>query len=471
MYALAEYGERCAAPMTGLGWANGFFGLGLTPAQRKATALAKRTAAQQKRAAKRAARIAGRTVHTSNPNAVSAMNAFLQKAQSDFKSTMADASAASRQINSIRAARTPQARQQARAAALAAVRRVNTRAAALSKSLIAGGAKPKAGMRGLGYVDPATGIDDGSGYIDPSQGDIYGGGFDPNQYQPGGVGPVIQPGFDATSLTTGLVPGFGSPFGGSPFGGGLQSPRGCATGSNLPRCLIYQMAVDEQQQFYFVFSILQQMYAQLLQIVQQLMQQLQQAQQQPGYPYQGYGPTQYDPYGQQYGAAGPYGGPYGQPGIPYYPGGDVSAIPPGYGGDSGPFDAGGAFIPNDITQVFPGPSGMGPIAPPSQPTNIISSDSLPDGAGPSTDPFGDSDTPVPAFQQAQAPTPGGPVSSSASQPVSAGPNMPSIVIQLQQPGQSAYADAQLPADSGQNQPTLEPPEPGEVEQWAQSEFA
>jgi hypothetical protein len=128
--------------------------------------------------------------------------------------------------------------------------------------------------------DPTTGLPVGS---DPNAGG--GGGTYQPPYTPAYPSPGAYPGvYPGTTSPygvspTGLVPGFGTPI--SQFGAGYAPLRACNTGSNLPRCIIYQMAVDEQQQFQFVFSILQQMYAQLLQIVQQLLAQLQSAQQQP----------------------------------------------------------------------------------------------------------------------------------------------------------------------------------------------
>lgn len=451
------------SPFNGLGWLGDVLdGLGATPAQRRAAALARRQKQQTARAAKKAARVAGRNVATSRPDIANRLNSLIAKSQSDFKSIAAQANRVQQTIARARAVRDPRQRQSLLAQAKRDTQRVLSSATpfvANIKQQLA----PVTGaqLRALGMIDPNTGVDDGSGYIDPGQ-DIYGGGADPYAYAGGGVTPSV--GIDPTSLT----PGFGSPFGsafGSAFGSGMPAPSGCRAGSNLPRCLIYQMAVDERQQFMFVFSILQQMYAQLLQIVQQLLYQLQGAQQQPGYPYSGYGPTPYgDPYG-GYGGAGPYPSPYGYPGIPYSPGGDIAPIPSGYDSGGDPFGGGDPGIPGDVSQIFPGPRG--PLSQgPDQPGNIISSDSLPFGAGPDTGSGGD-EAPVPGFT---------PASSSqvqaVSQPVNAGPSAPQVII-IQQPtsgGQSPYADALLPAGNVQDQPSLEPPG-GDIEGWARNDWA
>lgn len=482
---LMDYGERCGAPLTGMGWANSFMGLGATAAQtRRAAALAKRQATQRaavaRRAAKKAMRVAGRNVLTSSPAQAQKIHAFITSAQQGMSRVSSAASAARTAYARAQQTRNPSDRTRATTAARGALGLANS----VGKQIQAGLAPvAPTTMRGLGTcVDDGTGtgnmIDNGDGQGCNMTG---GGGIDPTTgqpyvqqpYIPGGSGGVIDPLFGATGSSTGLVPGFGSPFGASPFGGGIPAPAGCSTGSNLPRCLIYSMAQSEQQQFYFVFSILQQMYAQLLQIVQQLMQQLQSAQQQPGYPYQGYGQYGQPPYDPNnpyggYGGASPYG--YGAPGVPYYPGGDTGAIPPGYGDGGG--DAG--MIPSDVSQIFPGP-GPGPLAQgPDQASNIISSDGpLPIGAGPGTSDDGSgggADAPVPGFMPS-APPPmvaNANTQQSVSQPVNAGPGQASIVIQLQQPGQSSYADPGLPANVVQNQPSLEPPAPGES--WAQDEL-
>lgn len=467
------YDAPCAAPPL-----SGFFGLGaaLTPAQRRAANLAKQQAAKQARqqkqvaaktarAAKRAAKVAGKTVQTSNPQAAAKIHAAVVAAQNQIKNVTALAG---------RARQTKQ-KVDIQKALVAANSAGNT-----IKSLLAPVAPPAAAarLRGLGYM--GTCIDDGSGagtLIDDQTGmpcDANGFPVDPNagggaypQPYPQPYPQVPQyPGI-TPGLNTGLVPGFGTPV----FGSGGYVPRGCNTGSNLPRCLIYQMAMDEQQQFQFVFSILQQMYAQLLSIVQQLLAQLQSAQQSPyaygqqSAPYNPYGPSPYDPYS-QYGGAGygygsQYPGPGGYPGSPYYAGGgDSSVIPPGYG-DGGDMSSG---VPGDVSQVFPGPSGGGGGAGyPIQsyggpPPGLISSDSLPDGADQQGGGYGDdaaglipssgSGPNLPAAVSAQT-------SQSTAVPTTA---QPQIIVLQQGPGQSAYADAQLPAGNKQNQPTLDPPE-------------
>lgn len=342
-------------------------------------------------------------------------------------------------------------------------------------------------LRGLG--DDPYPVDD-STYIptdvnvpyDPTYGSTPQYGYDPNNptYYP--------PSYGVTDPTTGLplTSGLTSPFGldptgltagFSPFSTQLPMMSGCKPGSTLPRCLIYQMAQDDRQQFQFVFTMLQQMYAQLLQIVQQLMAQLQSAQQQP---YSPYGQTPYgqDPYAQPYGPYGQYGGQYpgpsGYPGSPYYAGGgDSSVIPPGFQDGGGLYDGGGVGVPGDISQVFPGPSpasqyaapgGFGPAQP-----NIISSDSLPAGAEPGGDSYGGGDDAGNLIQNTQTVNSPMPTIQTQAQPVNAGPNQPQIIV-IQQPaqaGQSPYADTLMPGGDVQVQPELEPP--SNVESWALSE--
>ncbi len=506
MYALAEYAAPCKPTMAGwdgsslfgVGTWNGegLFGLGaaLTPAQRKTAALAKRTQRKAVAAQKKAVRIANRTVHTSKPELVSGVARSIQLAQSKFQPAY---KAALAQLDKNRALM--RARKKVDVVGTQRVLADLSSAGKVLQAINAPVTPPVAAkvnrLRGMGYMgtcmDSGAGdgsmVDDQTGQqCDPATGLPYGdtstGGGYPQQpaYQQPGVYQGTTSPYGVSP--TGLVPGFGLPqFGASPFGtfgSGGYAPRGCSTGSNLPRCLIYQMAVDEQQQFQFVFSILQQMYAQLLQIVQQLLAQLQSAQQQP---YGAYGQSPYaqspygpygdpnNPYGSTYGGA--YPGP-GYPGAPYYPGGaDSSAIPPGYGDSGGdPFGAGGA-IPGDITQVFPGPGPMqqGPFAQgPSQPTNIISSDSLPDGADTTvSDTFGGGDQGfVPAYTPAPQSSQPLPVQSQpAGQSVTSGPTTPTVIVLQQGPGQSSYADTGLPAGPSQDQPSLEPPTLG-VEDWA-----
>ncbi len=368
-----------------------------------------------------------------------------------------------------------------------------------------GGMRYSKMRRGVGVYDPATGMDDGTGDYIPT--DVY---APPQDYQQPYTDPYAQqPYYPAPyvdqytqqqqqimPLSTGLTPGFALPF----MQSSMTAPTGCKTGSNLPRCLIYQMAVDERQQFQFVFTILQQMYSQLLQIVQQLMAQLQQASQQPApyygpaqptypygqQPYPPYGQSPYgiDPYAQGYGQP-PYGQPFGQPyGAPYGQyGADSGAIPPGYDmGDGMMFDANQGMIPQSINQSFPGPGpAQMPMSPsPSQP-NIISSDSLPDGSGPSTGEGyggGGEEVQMPAYTP--APTAAtivkaSPVTQTVSQSVSAGPDQAYLIVQDAQPGQSPFADGMMPAGNSQDQPSLEPPmavgDGGSVESWAQDDWA
>jgi hypothetical protein len=233
-----------------------------------------------------------------------------------------------------------------------------------------------------------------------------------------------------------------------------------------------------------------------VQVVQQLMAELATAQQQPP-PYYGpqepYGQQPYQAYNDPYGGQGyppypqqpPYGDPYGYggqyPGPGQYgqPGSDSSMIPPGYDTGGGPFDGGGAMIPNDISQVFPGPGPMqasaqspGPAAP-----NIISSDSLPDGSGPATtgESYGggsSDEMPVPDFTPAPAVAVAKtqPIKPTTSQSVSVGPMQPPMIVQEDTGGQSPFADTLLPAGDQQDQPQLEPPtEIESVESWASDE--
>ncbi len=465
---------------------SGFFGLGATAAQRKAAALAKHQTALAKRStrqaaakAKRAEKIAGKTVHTSaHPDDLSKIKAAVALAQSQTKNALA-LHARSRQTKS---------KVDTQKALLAANSAINT-----LRSMLAPVQPPPAvrKLRGMGYIgnciqdpnDPsgATYTDDqtgvqcdpnaaSGGFVDPNAGgQIYGG----TQY------PVQNP-----INSTGLVPGFGMPqFGagspfGSQFGAGLPGMRACRNGSNLPRCIIYQMAVDEQNQFQFVFSILQQMYAQLLSIVQQLMSQLQSAQQQPyagQQPFNPYGQSPYDPNnpygqygqgGQQPAYGGQYPGPGGYPGVPYAAGsggGDSSVIPPGYGDAGGDMSAG---VPGDVSQVFPGPgqsagAGYPMMATGGPPPGLVSSDSLPVGMD-QGDGYGSSDDAgnlIPTQQQ-QGPN----LTPSTASPfviqTSAAPTtaQPQIIVLQQGPGQSPYADAALPAGDRQNQPGLDPQE-------------
>ncbi len=344
-------------------------------------------------------------------------------------------------------------------------------------------------LRGMGYMGSC--VPDGyGGYTDDGDGagcDQQGGApIDPNQV-PYPSPQYPQPGYPQTpqipsfpgGINTGIVPGFGTQFPtfGQGFGQGYGPARACATGSNLPRCIIYQMAVDEQQQFQFVFTILQQMYAQLLQIVQQLLAQLQSAQQSPyAYgqqpPVNPYGQSPYDPYSQYGGGGFPggpgyppaYGGQYpgpGYPGQPYYAGGgDSSLIPAGY-------DTGGDMsqgVPGDVSQIFPGPTSGGGGGYPIQsyggpPPGLISSDSLPIGADQQGGddasgliPTSGSGPNLPAGVPAQA-------SQSTAAPTTA---QPQIIVLQQGPGQSSYSDAGLPAGDRQNQPRLDPPEHDEA---------
>ncbi len=486
MYALGHV-EPCVPTLAG------FFGLGaaLTPAQRqakaaatKAAALAKRTQRKATVAAKRAARVAGRTVQTSNPAAAAKLDKAVQAAKSQLASVTALATTARRTRNKVDV-------QKALTAAQSAAKFISTLNAPVTPPVAASVNR----LRGLGYFgacqDDGTGsgtcIDDtgqtcspcdsagGGGYVDPNAPGTYQPPYTPAYPSPGAY-PGVYPGTTSPYgvSPTGLVPGFGAPL--TQFGSSYGPLRACNTGSNLPRCIIYQMAVDEQQQFQYVFSILQQMYAQLLQIVQQLLGQLQSAQQQPygAYGQSPYAQSPYGPYGDPnnpYGGgaySGQYPGP-GYPGVPYYPGGaDSSAIPPGYGdaGGGDPFGAGGA-IPGDVTQVFPGPGPLqqGPFASgPSQPSNIISSDSLPDGADTTVDSYGGGGSDqsfVPAYTPAPQSMQPIPVQSSAGgQSVTSGPTTPTVIVLQQGPGQSSYADTGLPAGPSQDQPALEPPSSG-----------
>lgn len=483
------YNATCAPPEPSL--SGRFFGLGaaLTPAQRRAQTLARQQAAKQartakqtatkaKQAAKKAVKVAGKTVLTSSPNAAASINAAMVAAQNQLKNVMTLTTKA-------RGTRSKADIQAALAAAHSAGTFINTLGTQGTPSATA------QKLRGMGYMgnigscttDPSTGqeTDDGDGYgcadIGVPATNTAGGVQQP--YSTGLPYAPTLPGY-STGLNTGLVPGFGLPS----YGAGI-APAGCRAGSNLPRCLIYSMAQEEQQQFQFVFTTLQQMYAQLLQIVQQLMSQLQSAQQSPyaygqspyGSPYGAspYGASPYDPSNpySQYGAG--YGGQYGSPyggysGAPYYAGGDSSQIPAGYDG------GGDGSVPSDVSQIFPGPSPSGAGYPMESyggpPPGLISSDSLPDGADPTSGSNGSDDAagliPTPG-SSAYLPTTGAvssgpnmpvpvaavPVSQSTAAPVAA---QPQIIVLNTGPGQQPYADAGLPAGDKQNQPTLDPPE-------------
>ncbi len=467
------YNATCAPTLSG------FFGLGA--AKPRVTALARRQAAVKKRAEKKAVKVAGRTKYTSNPAAAAKLHAAVVAAQAQFQNALAltKRSAQTRNKADI---------QKALVATHSAARFIGTSLAPV--------ATPPAvqKLRGMGYIgacvqdpnDPsgATYTDDQTGVsCDPNA--ASGGISAPVQNYGGTAYPVQAPVYGGAS-NTGLVPGFGMPqFGGSPFntfGAGVPGTGACRTGSNLPRCIIYQMAVDEQNQFQFVFSILQQMYAQLLTIVQQLMQQLQSAQQQPyagQQPFSPYGQPPYDPNnpygqygqgGQQPAYSGAYPGPSGgYPGAPYYAGGggDSSVIPPGYGDAGGDMSAG---VPSDVSQVFPGPSasagaGYPMMAQGGPPPGLVSSDSLPVGMD-QGDGYGSSDDAgnlIPNQQQS-----GQNLAPSGNQPItiqtSAAPTtaQPQIIVLQQGPGQSPYADAGIPAGDRQNQPGLDPQEHDEA---------
>ncbi len=479
-------------------------GLGAPPltAQRRAALLerqkaatARRQAAAFKRSerqatakAKRLAKVAGRTVRTANPEKAEKIQAAITAAQRQM-SNVADLA------NRARRSRSKVDVQKALAAA--------NSAGNFLKTLIAPTPPPIGAqrLRGMGYLGAC--VDDGTGagtYIDdqtnvpcgdPSSQiptDIYppsGGGAGYPGY-PGYPTPGLPtqypgaPGYPGYGGSTGLVPGFGT---GLPaFGSGYAPLRACATGSNLPRCIIYQMAVDEQQQFQFVFTILQQMYAQLLSIVQQLMAQLQQAQQSPyAYgqqpPYDPYGQNPFNPYGGAgapgggYGYDPAYGGQYpgpGYPGVPYYPGGaDSSIIPPGYG-DSSDMSTG---VPGEVSQAFPGPTqGPGGGYPSysygGPPPGLITSDSLPAGADPTAGddasgliPYGGEASPGIAQSQTGPTLSPSPNVQAAVQTTTASTlPTPQIIVLQTGPGQSPYADAGLPAGDKQNQPQLDPPQ-------------
>ncbi len=468
------YGASCSPTLSG----HYFDGLGATPAERRTTALAKRqanaVAHANKRAAakaKRAVKVAGKTVLTSNPAAAAKVHAAVVAAQQQLANVVNLAGVA-------RKSRSKADIQKALLAAQSAGRTIST--------MIAPTAAPAsaARLRGLGYmgacVDDGSGtmVDDASGQpCDPNTGLPVGGGSQSVGTQYGTPG-VVGQGYPGVSpyggLNAGITPGFGLPS--LPSLNSSYGPmRACANGSNLPRCVIYAMAQDEQQQFQYVFSIMQQMYAQLLQIVQQLMAQLQSAQQQPygaAYGQNPYGANPYaDPYGGQYGGqygpqyGGQYPGPGGYPGAPYYAGGggDSSTIPPGYG-DSGDMSAG---VPGDVSQVFPGPGQNSGAGYPMQsyggpPPGLISSDSLPSGADQQSGGYGadggdDAAGLIPQQQSGPnlAPSSAPAVSMSTAAPTTA---QPQIIVLQQGPGQSPYADSALPAGEKQNQSRLDPPE-------------
>lgn len=488
------YNAPCAAPLSGRMYGLGasrFFGLGVTAAaaQRQATALAKRQAATQARqaktatrkataAAKKAVRVAGKTVQTSNPAAAQAIDAQIKAASSQLANVMSLATRAKSTKNKADV-------QKALVAAQAVGKTIQSLNAPVTPPVAAKAQK----LRGMGYIGDITGfrgfgtcttdangneIDNGDGYgcadlgIPATNTGTTGGYVDPTTGLP--LSTTTLP------ISTGLTAGFGLPA--MPTFGTPQGyvPRGCSSGSSAPRCLIYSMAQDEQQQFQYVFSVLQQMYAQLLQIVQQLMAQLQSAQQAPygAYGASPYGASPYtDPYSQygaspygdpsQYGYGGQYPGPGGYPGDPYYSGGDSSQIPAGY--DDGSGDS--SSVPGDASQIFPGPSSSGGGYPMQSyggpPPGLISSDSLPDGAdqqaGSGSD---DAAGLIPSTQSGPnlAPMSPAPMAQSTAAPTTAQPQVvqPQIIVLQQGPGQNPYSDAALPAGDKQNQPELDPPE-------------
>jgi len=447
-----------------------FDGMGAMAKAQQRRAIAQQKQAQRK-AAKKAVKVAGRTVMTSNPAAAEKVHAAVVAAQQQLAQVTSLASRA-------RQTRSRVDIQKALTAAQSAGKFIS--------SLHSGGTPSAAvtRMRGLGYMgtcisdpnNPGVGVDDQT--QQPCSVDANSTGTTPTYPGTTPSYPGVTTGYPGATTgygtSTGLVPGFGLPQGISTFGQSYAPLRACSTGSNLPRCIIYQMAVDEQNQFQYVFSILQQMYAQLLQIVQQLMAQLQSAQQQPG--ASAYGQNPYDPYGQNPYAQGGYGGGYGQPpqgyggqyqgpggyggGVPYSSGGSSSIIPPGFDTGGGDMSQG---IPGDASQVFPGPAQGGGYG--GQPvmntggaqTQLISSDSLPVGADQqATGTQDDAAGIVPMAQSGPNIAPAAaPVSFSVNAPQ---PSQPQIIVLQQGPGQNPYADAGLPAGDRQNQPGLDPQE-------------
>lgn len=247
---------------------------------------------------------------------------------------------------------------------------------------IMGGGGGMSGMRGFGDIvqDPNTGQ-----YIDTNTGAVV----DPNSV--GGV--VSTPYSSVTTQTAGSLFGGIDPTGlllGSAFQP-IQTPAQCQRNPNKPICLQFQMQQQTQQQMQMVFSLLQNMFAQLMDLINTLLQQNFATQAgnlyAGGIPPTGYPP--YDPYGGgAYGAPSPYGDPYS------VGGGSVAPIPPGYDVGSGAADP-FSQVPADVNAAYAGAgpgSGYGPFAAPppnaqlpqspfpDQQQNIISSDSLPAGA-------------------------------------------------------------------------------------------
>ncbi len=299
-----------------------------------------------------------------------------------------------------------------RTAAMASVK------TAVAKAQSAGLAPGSGGMRGLG----ALGIDvqpipDGyGGFIDPGTGqptDQYG---TPVGQQPANpYGTPIDPNTGLPYTSSGSpygIPSVGSGFPGSTTGlfpqpyTPQQLPAGCAKNPNKPVCMMLIMEQSSQAQMQPIFTMLQNMFAQLMDLVNQLLAQQYQTSQAAaagsiygqGIPPSPYGGYPGDPYGGQpgYGAPGYYSG-YGSPG------GDVSQIPAGYdvgGGD--PFSGGGDAAtnaayqsagPGQSTGPYGGPPGGIPqgYGPPDGASNIISSDSLPMGTEGSGDDYSGGD--------------------------------------------------------------------------------
>lgn len=223
---------------------------------------------------------------------------------------------------------------------------------------------PNSGAAGGGYY---------AGGAPASYGGGYGGGYDPSS---GYASPYQQP--YPTDPNAALASGCGnSSSSGDPMSSMMSLIPGLMTGGstsatctnpNLPRCIIAQQAAQTQQNMITIFSMMMNMFQDLMQTTQCLQQQLAtnqlSAQQQP---YGGYGQQPPMPYGgpmpQQ-----PYQPSYAPPLAPPAYSTDSSQLPPGYstGGSSDPF-SGAAQAPAAI----PAPVSVTPSAPGYSPGGVL----------------------------------------------------------------------------------------------------
>lgn len=380
-----------------------------TAQSKAATQAATKAAATAKQVAKKAAlqqkKLLGRTLNLTPQGA-----AVVSKIAPAIEDTAKSIQTAMAAVLKARSSRNPADRSNALAL-------VKTATSKMQSVGAAGASTPARGVRGLlglgdVVVDPNTGqyVDSTTGQpVDPNTGLPIGGTTNPygttSPY--GSIDPNTGLPYTTSSSPYG-VPGLTDPTGlfAQPYSP-TQIPAACQKNPNKPVCMTLIMQQQEQAQMQSVFSLLQNMFAQLMDLVNQLLAQNFQTSQAAaaGSIYgQGIPPSPYgDPYGSPYGS--PYGDPYG--GAPgyyggYSQGGDVSAIPAGYdvggadmyggGGDAATNAAYASAGPGQSTGPYGGPAG--PLPPgygnPSA-SNIISSDSMPLGTDDGGDVYGGGD--------------------------------------------------------------------------------